>query len=153
MDIKFVKYTRIFLEKSSGWLNDNEIKKLTMTPKFSQKVQSEWFENLENRTDYYIWGIEYNNIPIGAVGLKHIDYESAEAEYFGYIGEKELWGKGIGKSMMLYIQNRAEMLGIKMIYLRVADYNLRAINLYKKMGYLIIGKDGYVIKIGKKIVK
>ena len=48
--------------------------------------------------DYLIWGYMYNNIPIGVCGLKNINDSSGE--YFGYIGNKTMWGQGLGKLMM-----------------------------------------------------
>ncbi|HHQ5461068.1 TPA: GNAT family N-acetyltransferase, partial [Aeromonas hydrophila] len=90
--LELVTYSREFLDLSWYWLNDPEIKKLTGTPTFTRQQQEEFFVSLP-RSNYLVWGLMYQNKPIGVIGLKNID--NVSAEYFGYIGEKNLWGKGL----------------------------------------------------------
>jgi RimJ/RimL family protein N-acetyltransferase len=132
-DLKFVEYDEIFLELSTKWLSDPEIKRLTMTPEIDRTKQLEWFSSLKNRNDYYIRGILYSNNPIGAFGIKNISRDCAE--YWGYIGEKEYWSKGIGKYMLNYIFRYAKKSGLSYLYLKVHKDNYRAIALYKKYGF------------------
>ena len=73
--------------------------------------------------------------------------ENKKAEYFGYIGEKEMWGRGIGKKMVGYILIYAKEAGLKEVYLHVAEDNERAIQLYQKMGFEMIGKREDVLKM------
>ena len=133
--ISFVEYTKIFLEKSYKWLNDLEIKYLTDTPDFTKEAQQEWFETLSNRNDYKVWGIEFDKKPIGVVGLKHINNQESTAEYFGYIGEKEYWGHGIGKLMIQFCIKQAKLMKINNLTLNVIKDNIRAINLYRRFGF------------------
>jgi RimJ/RimL family protein N-acetyltransferase len=97
--------------------------------------------NLFNRKDYYIRGIQYNGIPIGAVGIKKIFNDSGE--YWGYIGEKEYWGKGIGKLMLMQmVKDARTIFSLKNLYLKVLHVNERAIGLYKSLGFTIVSDDG-----------
>lgn len=132
-NIEFVEYSEIFLEKSWEWLNDKKIKYLTCTPDFTKEQQKEWFLSLKDKKDYLIKGILCNNIPIGVVGLKNIT--KTDGEYWGYIGEKEYWNKGIGKELINYIFHYAYTLNLKEIYLKVIKDNTRAIKLYQKMNF------------------
>ena len=131
--IKFVEYNEIFLEKSWEWLNDKEIKFLTCTPDFTKEQQKKWFLSLKDKKDYFIKGVLYNNTPIGVVGLKNIT--DTDGEYWGYIGEKEYWNKGIGKDLINYIFRYSYILNLKEIYLKVIKDNIRAIKLYQKMNF------------------
>lgn len=131
--IKFVEYNEIFLEKSWEWLNDKEIKFLTCTPDFTKEQQKKWFLSLKDKKDYFIKGVLYNNTPIGVVGLKNIT--DTDGEYWGYIGEKEYWNKGIGKDLINYISRYSYILNLKEIYLKVIKDNIRAIKLYQKMNF------------------
>ncbi len=133
--IKFVNYNIDFLNHSWKWLQDSEIKKLTNTPSFTQQQQQEWFLSLKLKSDYFIRGIKYNKKMIGVVGLKNIT--KTLGEYWGYIGEKEYWGKGIGKEMISYIINIAKEKDLKIIYLKVNSSNKRAIRLYEKEGFFL----------------
>ena len=145
MNIKFTEYNRIFLEQSWKWLNDREIKVLTMTPDFTKEQQELFFASLPRKTNYFIKGILYNDLPIGACGLKNITEK--DAEYWGYIGEKEYWGKGIGKEIMGYIISVAKEKQLKIIYLHVSEINLRARKLYEKNGFIINSINNGEIKM------
>jgi len=141
--IQFKKYDKVYLEKSWIWLQDDEIRKLTNTPFFSAESQQRWFMSLESKTDYLIWGIELNNSPIGACGLKYITNQTAE--YWGYIGEKSYWGKGYGKYLLHYCIQKAIDLHLKTITLKVTRTNQRAIKLYVKNGFIEIKHEDDLI--------
>lgn len=150
MDIRLVDFDDVFLEVSYKWLTDKEIKELTMTPDINKEGQKKWFDELKNRKDYLVKGVTADGYPVGAVGLKHIDLNSRTAEYFGYIGEKKYWGKGIGSIMMKDIEFIAKKLGIRVIYLKVLNINHRALRLYLKRGYKDV-QNGNVIQMRKYI--
>lgn len=75
--------------------------------------------------------------PAGAMGLKHIT--SHDAEYWGYIGEKKYWGKGIGAFMIDEAIKKAIVIGLQQLYLHVDRNNERAKQLYIKKGFQISG--------------
>lgn len=141
--VRAVPYDEQFLEKSWAWLQDDEIRRLTMTPSFSREQQRAWFAGLSERKDYLVWGIEADGEPVGAFGLKNI--EDASGEYWGYIGDKAYWGKGIGRWMVREALEQARRLGIKHVYLKVWQENTRAIKLYEKFGFKTRTVDGDVI--------
>jgi RimJ/RimL family protein N-acetyltransferase len=128
-----VQFDERTLEKSWEWLNDEEIRRLTMTPAFTREEQRAWFASLTARTDYMLWAIEFDANHVGVFGLKHID--SSSAEYWGYIGEKQLWGHGLGTWMVNEAVTKARGMGLQRIWLRVAHENVRAQRLYVKMGF------------------
>ena len=128
-----VDYSLIFLDKSWEWLNDPEIKALTMTPDFTREQQLSFFESLPERKNYWIRGIAEDGIPAGAMGLKHIT--DHDAEYWGYIGEKKFWGKGIGSFMIGEAIKKAKLLGLRQLYLHVDPQNERAKQLYIRKGF------------------
>lgn len=139
--IEFVDYDRQFLNSSYRWLSDAEIKHLIASSDINREEQEKWFMNLFKRKDYYIRGIQYNGIPIGAVGIKKIFNDSGE--YWGYIGEKEYWGKGIGKLMLMQmVKDARTIFSLKNLYLKVLHVNERAIGLYKSLGFTIVSDDG-----------
>lgn len=133
MPLQFVKYDRTFLDASFGWLQDDELRYLIDSPQIDRVQQLAWFDSLPTKEDYMIWGISYEGRPIGACGLKHIT--SQDAEYWGYIGEKSLWGKGLGTEIIRQMEVEARNRGIGTLYLRVIKDNPRAIRLYQKCGF------------------
>jgi RimJ/RimL family protein N-acetyltransferase len=139
--LREVQYDERFLELSWIWLGDEEIRCLTMTPPFTKIQQRTWFDSLANRKDYLIWGIELDNLPIGAFGIKHID--NISGEYWGYIGEKKYWGQGIGHWMVKNAIAFAKDLGLQRLWLRVSLENTRAMKLYVKCGFMTVrNEDG-----------
>jgi RimJ/RimL family protein N-acetyltransferase len=148
---EFVEYDRTFLQASSRWLRDAEIKRLTLTPDFSDEQQERWFESLSARTDYRIWGILAEGRPVGAAGLKNIDLAESSGEYWGYLGEKECWGRGLGRQIVAFVCDRARSLGLRRIYLRVAADNERAIALYTRTGFEISGEAESMITMRRAL--
>lgn len=140
-NIEFVEFDRRFLDCSFRWLSNTEIKRLTDSPDINECEQEKWYVSLSKRKDYYIKGIQYNGLPIGAVGIKNIDSDSGE--YWGYIGEKDYWGQGIGKLMILQmIKDARDVFSLKSLHLKVLHDNDRAISLYAKMGFNAESDDG-----------
>lgn len=132
--LEFCAYTEDFLQSSWEWLNDPEIKKLTMTPDFTKEEQKKFFYTIPQRSNYKIFGISLSGEKIGVCGLKNISEVSGE--YWGYIGNKSYWGRGYGKEILNYIEGLAEKLQLKVLLLKVSKENARAISLYEKNGFI-----------------
>lgn len=123
------------LEKSWKWLNDPEVRELTMTPPFTREDQRRFFEQLPSRTDYRIWGVALGGVElIGAAGIK--DHRESIAQYWGYIGEKKYWGRGLGRSLVAKVESEARELGFNDLDLIVSAKNTRAITLYESVGFV-----------------
>lgn len=134
--VEFVPYSSEFLNLSWEWLNDPEIKSLTMTPDFSYDDQISFFHGLPFRSDYKIFGIVVNEEKAGACGLKNIRHN--EGELWCYLGLKKYWGLGLSAKILQFIEQESQKIGISILYLKVSKLNLRAISAYKKNGYTII---------------
>ncbi|ELH8888564.1 GNAT family N-acetyltransferase [Vibrio cholerae] len=143
--IKFVEYNEHFLIKSWEWLNDPEIKKLTLTPDFTKEQQKTFFKNIPQRTNFKIWGVKYGDESIGVVGLKNIT--SYDAEYFGYIGEKNYWSMGIFKFFFYHVINECKILQLSKLYLHVDPFNERAVKAYLKSGFYEVNKLNDVLRM------
>lgn len=147
--VEFVAYDEQFLKLSWIWLNDDEIRMLTQTPRFTEEDQQNWFDGLSKRSDYKVWGVVADSKRIGVVGLKNITKSSAE--YWGYIGERAFWRKGIGEQMMLFAESKAKELKLSEISLKVLETNVAAIRLYQKRSFEITDTDSELIFMKKGI--
>lgn len=132
-NIEYRDFSREVLEKSWEWLNDPEIRKQTLTADFDRESQEKWFEGLKNRKDYYIKSVWHNNKPIGVMGLKHLT--DKEGETFGYIGEKEYWGKVIGIQGMEFLINYARSIKLESLYSIVLKENISSYKLNRRFGF------------------
>lgn len=151
MRIEIEEYTISYLNLSWIWLNDPEIKMLTNTPNFTLEEQKIWFENLKSKTDYRIFGVSADKKPIGVCGIKNISL--TDCEYWGYIGEKAYWGKGIGKIIIAEMEQLAQKMGLTSIWLKVIAQNERAQLLYTKMLYVEERRDENMLYMRKKLIK
>ncbi len=127
-------FTRIVLEKSWEWLSDSEIKGLTATPNFDRDTSVKWFESLKSRNDYLVKAMYYNDKPIGVFGLKNLNEIDGEA--FGYIGEKEYWGKTVGVQALEYLINYGKSINLKSIYSVMLKANLHSYKLHRRLGFV-----------------
>lgn len=143
-EVRRVEFDECYLEHSWRWLNDPEVRRLTNTPTFSQDDQRRWFEGLSGRDDYVIWGIEVGGKPVGAFGLKNITSESAE--FFGYVGEREYWGRGIAQWGIRIMEEEARLRGAARFYLRMISERERGRKAYLRLGFHVVGEqDGSVL--------
>jgi len=120
-----------------------------MTPDFTREQQAEWFMNLP-KSGYLIWGVECDGIPVGAVGLKN--FRKFSAEYFGYIGEREYWGRGLGREIIAFGVAAARKCRLSEIEIRVRSDNLRAVHLYYRTGFVSYDEQDGVLRMRKQIV-
>lgn len=151
--LTITEFNREFFEKSKKWLANPEIKKLTLSSDIDDVNREKWFLSLKDEDDYLIWGLKYNDMPIGTFGIKNIEWNKGIGEYWGYIGEKDYIGKGYGKEMVSFMFSNAKSLHLNKLYLKVADYNERAIRLYIKCGFNEVDRlqrDDYQIIIMEK---
>jgi RimJ/RimL family protein N-acetyltransferase len=152
MKLDLIEFDREVLNKSFEWLNDPEIKFLISTPDVTKQSQNDWFESLAYRNDYKVYGIRLNGEDaIGVMGFKRINFDEGISEYFGYIGNKSFWGKGIGNWMLDSAIKIAEDLKLGKIYLDVLCSNYVAINLYFKKGFKIVSFENNTYKMDRKI--
>jgi RimJ/RimL family protein N-acetyltransferase len=80
--------------------------------------------------------------PIGIIGLANMDEKNASAEMRLVIGEVKEWGKGMGEeAVRLLLDYAFNSRNIHRIWLRVAEYNERAIRLYDKCGFVEEGRS------------
>lgn len=80
--------------------------------------------------------------PIGIAGLTNMDERNASAEMRIIVGEVKEWGKGLGEeAARLVLGYGFDSRGLHRIWLRVAEYNERAIHLYKKCGFVEEGRS------------
>ncbi len=131
--IQLVTFDIDFLDKSYTWLTDPEIASLTGTGKVTRLSQEEFFDGLPKREGYFIWGVCVKQQKVGAAGIKNVD--GTCGEYWGYIGEKELWGRGYGTEMCHAVIEKAHLLRLQLLHLKVLKSNKRAFALYCKMGF------------------
>lgn len=149
--VTFGAFNKDISELSYRWLNDAEIAVLTDAPKVTREIQQQFFASLPTRHDYHIWAIFFDSKPIGCLGIKNV--QDGSGEYWGYIGEKEYWGRGVGRTMLVKAMVEAKKLNLTELTLEVIKSNSRARNLYLKFGFTEVGASKTKIFMRKKVVR
>lgn len=129
---------------SVKWRNDPEVFKYTGNVYNHQiRIEDElkWIEKVIAAKDEYRCAIIADGKYVGNIYLTNINQGSAT--YHIFIGEKDYWGKGIAKQASVLILKYAfSILHLKSVLLHVRINNVRAANLYNKLGFKEISRDG-----------
>ena len=92
--------------------------------------------------------IVVGNNDVGTIYLRDIDKENQKAEYGIFIGLDEYLGRGIGSEAGKLILDYAFLeMKLNKVFLRVLANNNRAIESYKKIGFVEDGKFRQEVKI------
>ena len=125
------------------WFNDPEVLQyLSLYMPMSQAEEERWFERQLDARDQKVLAIETaEGIHIGNIGLHEIDWKNRQAELGIAIGEKAYWGLGYGSDAIKTLLRFAfDEMNLHRVYLRVFDFNARAIRCYEKCGFELEGR-------------
>ena len=134
------------------WLNDLEItSNLDIYSNIINiEIEKEFLEKLSKEHNYSIIDRETDKL-IGSCGFIGLDHLNQTAETGIFIGDKNYWDKGYGtESLQLLLDYGFNALNLHNIMLRVYSFNKKAVRIYDKIGFKIIGKRREALKRGVK---
>ena len=141
--IEIRKFLKKDIKNKIRWINDNENNTYlhyNLPLVFENTI--EWYEKNKKNNKRYDMVIEYNNIPVGVIGIINIDKK--KGEYYITLGEKKFKRKGISfiasKKILDYAFND---LKLEKVWLCVDEKNIAARKLYEKIGFRL---EGILIK-------
>ena len=139
-NITLREFNEADIENKVEWINDERNNKYLHydIPLTVEKTRC-WFKNKkENRLDLVI---EYNEIPVGLIGLIDIDTLSQKAEFYISMGRDDFKRKGIATAATrMLLEHSFNMLGMNKIFLNVDEDNVGACRLYENIGFKIEGR-------------
>lgn len=122
--------------------NDLEIKKQAMFHPFpiSPDQDVEWIENINgdksNKSVYFVIEDKETNSFSGYTSLRNINWINRNC-YFGITLSPKMQGKGLGREATNLVINYAiKNLNLHKVQLEVIEDNIRAIELYKNLGFI-----------------
>ncbi len=127
------------LPRYTAWLNDPDVVEYFGPYRpWSLADEEAWYTG--QRTDASVLNFAIETLEeghhVGGCGFCHIDHRNRSAECGIFIGEKALWGRGLGTdAMQALIDYGFRQLNLHRIYLRVFAENRRAIRLYERIGF------------------
>lgn len=134
--------TKDHLNKTFEWISDYEFrKKFMMRGEISWARHINYFKCLIADNNQAAFAIILNGIHIGNCGFKHLDKRKNSGELWLYIGDKNSRGSGSGAlALSLLLKNGTDHIGLRDIYVHVAEDNDSALNLYKKNSFFEHGE-------------
>lgn len=128
--------TKLGLNREFVMMTGGNINKFT---KFTHDDSIVWYENIINHPCK--WIIEYNGKLVGVVSLRPFK-ENNKAKLAIELYDDHIYGKGIGTQVVkMVIKYAFEEVEYHKVYLRVLEYNKRAIKCYENCGFIKEGID------------
>ena len=126
------------------WLNDAETASfLSMRTPMSVASEEQWFEGMlaaQGKDRFHFTMCLLDGTPIGTLGLFDVDWVNGNAGIGISIGEKQLWGQGLGTDAMLALLDFGfGQLRLERLWLEVHDFNPRGRRSYEKCGFTLEG--------------
>ena len=144
--------------KFKKWLDDEEILKLA----FGSEEITEGIKLLVRSfkrtflTSYFRFRtIRYQGRSVGFINFSVIPSTQGKIAKIGIvIGEKELWGKGIGTAALRkFLRHLFLKEGVSAVHLDTAYFNIRAQKAFKKLGFKPFAYDDKRKKIYMELTK
>lgn len=131
----------------SRWFSDEEFQRHQwgawsgpMSPEGAREFWTRFQPADPASPDCALFAIEHESLPIGFANYRRLNLKHANADIGVGIGERELWGKGLGSEAVRLLRDHLlGAHGLHRIRLHVAATNDRAIAAYKKCGFEIEG--------------
>jgi RimJ/RimL family protein N-acetyltransferase len=115
------------------WLRDSEVGRV---PSVSERAKQ--LEAFNQSPSDLVLGIEIKETfkLIGTIGFRNIDWKRRVAEAAIFIGDKKERNKGYGtEAMKIMLEIGFKELSLEKILLQVRPSNLRALHVFRKLGF------------------
>ncbi len=110
---------------------------------YDDDAADRYLELLVKDPDRRSYAVEVGGVHVGNVGLKNHDFENGQCECFVEIGEAAARGRGVGEQAMARLLDVAfDEVRLLRVRLGVFEFNVAAIKLYKKLGFVDDGVYG-----------
>ena len=136
-NVILVPFTDEHIILTFEWVKDTDLQYLfLMRGEPTWEGHTKYFERVLQDPTQCVYAILAGDEHIGNCGLKNLLSIRKDGELWIYIGKHSARGKGIGKrATQLLLCKGFGVLGLKMIYTHVADFNITAQGLYEKLGF------------------
>lgn len=144
--IKLRALNRLHVTPFYDWLNDEDCIRYSLSA--FQKINTKedvdsWFNDILEDNKNLSLGIFLNGSEqlIGYAGICNISNSNKSGEYFIFIGDKSVWGKGIGAEVTKQVLKIAFLeKRFNRLMLTVSEPNIGGVKAYQKAGFISEGK-------------
>lgn len=123
------------------WDRDRDVRAALGGPRFHEANPHTWLNRFRHGRALAFAVTAANGRLIGDLQLQDINWHRREAELRICLGDKRLWGQGLGEeAVALALEVAFARLRLRQVYLRVYESNVRAIRCYRKCGFRTVGR-------------
>jgi RimJ/RimL family protein N-acetyltransferase len=124
------------------WFEDLEVTRfLKRQHPPTLEEEKEWIEMMGRDPNSLLWVVEFEGRAIGSTAIQDIDWKNGSGRTGTIIGDKKIWGKGLGKELMqlrsAYAFMQLPLRKLKSAYLEGNEASARA---QKAAGYRETGR-------------
>ena len=121
-----------------SWLQDEELRRMfLMRGELTREGHWAHFERVLADISQRVYAIILDGLHVGNCGFKNLSPAGKEGELWIYIGEPAMRRKKIGtRATRLMLKEGLGELGLKVIRVHVADFNIAARKMYEQIGFL-----------------
>jgi RimJ/RimL family protein N-acetyltransferase len=124
------------------WFEDLEVTRFLLL-RFPPSIDSEkeWLDKMARDPDQVLWVVEHEGRAVGVTGIHQIDWKNGFGTTGTNIGDKSVWGKGLGRELMQvrarYAFTQLPLRKLKSSYLEGNEASARA---QAAAGYREVGR-------------
>ena len=139
-------------DKVRRWRNKKEVNRFMVTQHhITRDEHFKWIKSLGERDDQKSWLVFVEDIPIGSISLRDMNYEHQSCELGIYIGEDAYRGHGFGKQIVYKtLKYVFGVLDFNVLIAKVFADNMVALNFYRKLGFKESGEP--VVNNGRELI-
>src|SRR5947209_107684 len=124
------------------WFEDLEVTRfLEMRFPPGLEAEKEWLDRMARDPNEVYWVIEFEGRAVGGTGIHRIDWKNGIGTTGTAIGDKSVWGKGVGRELMQlradYVFTETPLRKLRSMYLEGNDASGRA---QAASGYQQVGR-------------
>jgi UDP-4-amino-4,6-dideoxy-N-acetyl-beta-L-altrosamine N-acetyltransferase len=151
MIVRIERVTLSDKAKLLQWRNSVEVSEWMYTNHvISEAEHSAWFEQMLNNEATKYWKIVVDSTSVGAVVLSEINSVEQTCSWAIYLGESSARGLGVAQAACLLSLNFAfDALNLRLVRCSAIAENVRAISLYKQVGFVSKSTDAEFVQQGE----
>jgi [ribosomal protein S5]-alanine N-acetyltransferase len=124
------------------WFEDMEVTRfLQLKTPPSLEFEKEWLDRMARDPNFVMWAVEHEERAVGMTGIHEINWKEGWGTTGTIIGDKSIWGKGLGRELMQlrarYAFTQTPLRKLKSAY---ADGNVASARAQAAAGYLVVGR-------------
>jgi len=136
LNVSLVPFREEHISLTFEWIQDPDFQQLfLMRDRPTWEGHIKYFDRILKDPAQRVYAILAESRHVGNCGMKNISLK--EGELWIYIGDPRMRGKGIANHATRLLAAKGFIeLGLEKIIVHVADFNVSAIKLYKKLGFI-----------------